>query len=126
MVGLVAVSVFVGGWALFWPESFFSSFPGGGRAWTAGLGPYNEHLVRDVGAFNMLLAALFTWAAVTLDRRLTVAVCMTSLIFSVPHLIFHLFNLSSFSASDAIGQTVALSLAVVVPPVVVTLTRARA
>jgi hypothetical protein len=37
-------------WALLAPRSFYDDFAGGGRAWVSLLGPYDEHLVRDVGA----------------------------------------------------------------------------
>lgn len=40
-----------GGWALFAPRSWYDSFPAGeGHTWIKALGPYNEHLSRDVGA----------------------------------------------------------------------------
>ena len=35
---------------------FYDDFPGLGRSWVAADGPYNEHLVRDVGALNLALA----------------------------------------------------------------------
>jgi hypothetical protein len=35
-----------------------------------GLGPYNEHLVRDVGALNLALGVLLASAAILLERRL--------------------------------------------------------
>lgn len=44
---------FVGVWALFFPGSFFSGFPGYGRSWVSAIGEFNEHLVTDVGAFNL-------------------------------------------------------------------------
>ena len=38
------------------PKSFYEDFPGAGRVWVAVDGPYNEHLVRDVGSLNLALA----------------------------------------------------------------------
>jgi hypothetical protein len=54
------------------PAGFFSRFPFAGHAWVALLPPYNEHLVRDVGALSLaLIVAVFI---VTLDDRPTSAV----------------------------------------------------
>ena len=51
---VLAVSALtVGLWALLVPRSFYDDFPLPGRAWVSTLGPYNEHLVRDVGALNL-------------------------------------------------------------------------
>jgi len=52
------VRAFVGAWALFAPVSWYDSFPGLGLRWLPVLGPYNEHLARDVGAFFLALTAL--------------------------------------------------------------------
>ena len=46
---LVVVGGSTGLWATLSPRSFYDEFPGGGRAWVAADGPYNEHLVRDFG-----------------------------------------------------------------------------
>ena len=40
----------LGLWATFLPRQWYDTFPGLGRIWVAIDGPYNEHLVRDVGA----------------------------------------------------------------------------
>jgi hypothetical protein len=48
----------VGGWVSLAPTLFFADFPGAGRSWVSPLGPYNEHLVRDVASLNLALAAL--------------------------------------------------------------------
>ena len=42
----------VGLWAAVAPQSFYDDFPGAGRHWVAVDGPYNEHLVRDVGVLT--------------------------------------------------------------------------
>lgn len=122
---LAAAALYVGAWALFAPASMFDSFPGFGRAWLRTLGPYNEHLVRDVGGFNLMMAALFIWAAVTLDRRLVRAAALTSLLFALPHLIFHAFHLDGLAVGDQVAQMGSLSLAVVLPLVAVVLAAGR-
>ena len=49
----------VGIWALFFPQAFYDSFPGMGRSWVSVDGPFNEHLVRDVGGSFLSLAQLW-------------------------------------------------------------------
>ena len=121
LLALAAAALYVGAWALFVPRSMFDSFPGFGRAWLRTFPPYNEHLVRDVGGFNLMMAALFIWAAVTLDRRLVRAAALTSLLFALPHLIFHVFHLGGLTAGDQVAQLGSLALAVVLPLVAVML-----
>jgi hypothetical protein len=116
--GLVFLSMgagFPGLWALFAPESFFRDFPGGGFAWVELLPPYNEHLVRDVGGFYLGFAVLLLVAAVMMDERVTRVALGAWLVATVPHFIFHLTHLDDFETADAIGQSIALGLGVVVP-----------
>ncbi len=53
VLGLSAVVV--GAWAAAAPDSFFSSFPLPGHHWVTPLGPYNEHMTRDVGGLHLSL-----------------------------------------------------------------------
>lgn len=117
-------AVAIGAWALLAPAAWFERFPGFGRAWTAALPPYNEHLARDVGGFNLMLGALFLWAAFRLDRRIVRAVCLASLLFAVPHTVFHALHLEGVATSDRVGQMVSLALTVVAPLVAVWLVNA--
>lgn len=104
-------------WALAAPRSFFDDFPAGALTWIHQLRKYNEHLTRDVGAFNLAFAVLFVWAAVTLDRRVVRAVTSGWFVFALPHLVFHLFHLDRYSTSEAISQSVALGLGALLPVV---------
>jgi hypothetical protein len=54
------------------------------------LGPYDEHLVRDVGALNLALCALLVFAAVVLEKRLVQAALVAWLVYAIPHFAFHL------------------------------------
>lgn len=63
----------VGIWALFLPRSFYEDFPFSGRDWVSTLGPYDEHLVRDVGEFNLAFGVLLALATIWPDRRLVEA-----------------------------------------------------
>ena len=51
-----ALGCYVGIWAAFFPEAFYRSFPGFGLHWIDAAGPYDEHLVRDVGGLYLGLA----------------------------------------------------------------------
>ena len=99
-----------GAWALFAPRSFYDTFPGFGRTWVSIDGPYNEHLVRDFGALNLALAAVFLIAAITLSRPVIVAASVAALVWGVPHLIYHLFNTDALSTSDIVASIGGLAL----------------
>lgn len=115
----------VGMWALLWPESFFGDFPGFGRVWAGALGPYNEHLVRDVGGLYVGWMVLFSWVTVTLDRVVLKAAMLSWLPFAVAHLIFHLSNTGRLSGSDQVLSVAGLGLMVVLPILILTKIRRR-
>ena len=102
-------------WALFRPHDFYWYFPGFGRTWVSVDGPYNEHLIRDVGAFFLVLAVL-CFLALLLPRLVSVratAICL--LVFNVPHLWYHLNHLHMLPLVDQIGNVLVLSLGVLLP-----------
>lgn len=111
---LALTAAYVGVWAAFMPTSWYGSFPGFGRHWLPVLGPYNEHLSRDVGALYLALAALSAGAAKRTADAYTVRLTgVVWLVFSVPHLIYHLRHLDMYSGSDRPLNVVALGLFVV-------------
>ena len=69
LVILALSAALVGGWATADPHSFYASFPGAGHHWVAMDGPYNEHLVRDVGSLNLSLVVL-VFTALLIGTRL--------------------------------------------------------
>ena len=87
---LAVTSVGVGAWASFLPNSFYNSFPGGGRQWIAGDGPFNEHMVSDAGAGFLAIGVVAILAAVWLDRRLVLTASAAVVVHAVVHLAFHL------------------------------------
>jgi len=92
---LLYVNASVGIWATISPRSFYDDFPGGGRNWVAVDGPYNEHLVRDVGGGNLALAQVVAQG---------------------PHLLYHLVHVALLPTPlDQAAQTVALAVGVIVP-----------
>ncbi|MVM41325.1 hypothetical protein GO730_32620 [Spirosoma sp. HMF3257] len=112
---LGVTNVFPGIWALFLPHSFYTSFPGLGRVWVAIDGPYNEHLIRDVGGFFLALAVLsfLTLLAPRLVSVRATAICL--LTFNLPHLLYHLAHLHMLPFIDQAGNVAALSAGVLLP-----------
>jgi hypothetical protein len=99
---LTLVSAVVGVWAQFAPRSFYDDFPGLGRSWISVDGPFNEHLVRDVGGLNLALAVVLVAAMITLSRTLVVVAVAASLAYGVPHLVYHIFNTDKMGTGDAV------------------------
>ena len=118
---LTVVSLQIGLWALLAPQSFYDGFPGLGRAWVSVDGPYNEHLIRDVGALNLALAVLLVAAAVTLTRSLIVTAALAAMAWGLPHLIYHLFNTDGLSGSDLVASLGGLALFAALPIALVAL-----
>ena len=113
LVILAAMQVLVGAWALAAPRAFYDGFPLPGHAWVALLPPYNEHLVRDVGALNLALTVVLGAAAWTLDRTMIRVALLALTVFAVPHAVFHAGHLAGFPAADAVAQTVGTVLQLV-------------
>ncbi len=107
---LAATSVVTGAWAGVAPRSFYDDFPGFGGHWVSGDGPFNEHLVRDVGWFNLALAVAAVIAAVTLARAAVGAAAALFLVSGVPHLVYHLEHLGALSTNDQVGSIAGLAL----------------
>ena len=115
---LTLLGASVGGWALFAPQAFYDSFPGlGFGAWVGEDGAFNEHLIRDVGELYLGLAGAGVVAMLT--RKPTVAVATSRvaavawLVFSIPHLLYHLEHLGGMTLKDAVGEPVSLALSIV-------------
>ena len=115
---LALVALQVGLWATLAPQSFYDDFPGSGRVWVAVDGPYNEHLVRDVGSLNLALAAVTVVALVTLARPAVLAAAAAWILYSLPHLVYHLRHLDVYDTTDQVLTVVALALALVLPAIV--------
>ena len=111
--GLVVLAVqgaVLGVWAGFAPRSFYDDFPGFGRHWVSVDGPYNEHLVRDVGWLNLALTVVTVWAIVTLTRQLVLAVLVGWLVADLPHLVYHAAHLDGLSTGDGTAEIISLAL----------------
>ena len=110
---LAVVGLQVGLWAAFAPQSFYDDFPGAGRVWVSADGPYNQHLIRDVGALNLALAVVAIVAFVTLSRAAVLAAGGAWLAYGVPHLVYHLRHLDPLEGADQVAVPVSLFLSVV-------------
>jgi nucleoside-diphosphate-sugar epimerase len=86
-------SLSIGVQAEFSPRYFYDQFPFG-RGWVAMDGPYNEHLIRDFGALNLALFALTVGAIFVGTRTIARVAAATWIVYSVPHLVYHLRHLS--------------------------------
>lgn len=105
----------VGLQALFTPRSFYDDFPLG-RGWVRADGPYNQHLVRDVGSLNLALVVLVLAALFVGTRALARTAMVAWLVNAVPHFAYHLRHLSmNMAGSDKVGIVATLGFAVVAP-----------
>jgi hypothetical protein len=109
LIGLAVPVVVVGAWALVAPHSWYEDFPIASAHWISSLGAYQEHLVRDFGSLYLALGLLLVFAAVVLDRLLVTAVLGASLVFQVPHFIFHATNTEPFSTGSNVVNLAALA-----------------
>jgi len=116
-IGLAYLAVgyaLVGFWAAFAPRSFYTDFPGAGRHWISPDGPYNQHLIRDVGELNLALLVVVAAAAVTLSLPLVRAALVATLVNGVLHVVYHLGHVDMFSSADQVAIIGSLVLAPVV------------
>lgn len=111
-----------GSWAALFPDSFYDSFPGGGRTWIAVDGPLNEHLIRDVGSLWLGLAVLAAFALARRSTDLARATGLAVAVYSVPHIAYHLANTDPYGSGDIIASIgslaigLALALLLVISP----------
>ncbi len=101
---LVVLGVFFGlmpgVWAAFRPESFYTDFPVVRPAWVAVDGPYNEHLIRDVGAMFLALAVIALVAAATGRAGQARLAGLAWLVFSTLHFAYHVTHLHVYDTLD--------------------------
>lgn len=109
---LAASSAVVGVWAQAFPRSFYDDFPGLGRVWVAVDGPFNEHLVRDVGGLNLGLALVAAMALVTGRVAVARAADGAALVYGLPHLAYHALHLDGVGTVDVVAMLASLTLVV--------------
>ncbi len=104
-----AFGLLVGGWQAFAPSSFYRDFPGLGRHWVSPDGPYNEHLMRDVGQGNLALGTLALVALLAGGVWLARAAGLAEVVAAVPHQLYHQAHLDALPPSDQVLQTAGLT-----------------
>ena len=116
---LIIANGIPGLWALFFPQSFYTSFPnlGFGFHWIDSMGPFNDHFIRDIGAFFCALASLSIYTLSSRFEEGTIRLtAYGNIVFSLPHLIYHLLMIDMFiTMMDKILGISSLTMAVVVP-----------
>lgn len=112
---LAVAGLYQGLWAQVGPRSFFEQFPGG-LSWVAADGPYNEHLVRDIGGLVNGLSVVAIVAAWSLSRPLLAANALGWLVYALPHFAYHLSR--PLHETDMQVQNVLVLSAEVVLPVI--------
>ncbi|HVM53188.1 MAG TPA: NAD-dependent epimerase/dehydratase family protein [Acidimicrobiales bacterium] len=110
---LGASALMLGIYATFFPRGFYDDFPLG-RGWVAADGPFNEHLVRDFGGLNLGLGLVLVVAAAVGGRVLVRTAALASLLFAVPHLVYHLRHRHALDGIDAVASPATLVVGVAV------------
>lgn len=115
----------VGVWAELAPHNWYTTFPGLGMHWLRVLGPYNQHLSRDVGGLYLALLVLSLGALRRAkDPYLVRLTGGAWVVFSLPHLIFHLAQLGMYGARHQVlnvatlGGTLLIAVALLLCPFV--------
>ena len=111
LVVIAGGALLVGVWAQLFPRSFYDDFPGAGRVWVAVDGPYNEHLVRDVGGLQLALALVAIVALVSGSVLVARVAGGAALVYGVPHLVYHAVHLDAFDTGDKVALVGSLGLA---------------
>lgn len=115
-LGYLAINALVLGlWAPIAPRLFYDDFPGLGRSWVSVDGPYNEHLIRDVGALNLALAVVLVVTFVTLSKELVYVAAGAALAWGIPHFAYHAFHTEPLSFGDNVVNLGGLALASLYP-----------
>jgi hypothetical protein len=100
----------IGLWQAVFPASFYADFPGMGHHWVSPDGPYNEHLLRDVGLGNLAIGAVAVVALRTGVVWLARAVGLAVLVVNLPHQLYHQAHVSVLpTLTDQVLQSVSLA-----------------
>ncbi|ASO18288.1 hypothetical protein FHR81_002690 [Actinoalloteichus hoggarensis] len=113
---LTVTQLAVGFVGLLLPRWFFAI------PWVGMRMPYNEHLMLDYGAMNLATSVVLVTAVVVASCGLIRIALITYLVFAVSHLVIHTRFLHHLTPAEAVWLLVALSLAVVIPSVLLVLT----
>jgi hypothetical protein len=116
LVFIALTSAYVGVFAYFASRAWYDDFPGLGFRWLPQLGPYNEHLAKDVGAAYLAFTVLSLIALAQVRNQVVVRLAGAVLLtFNVAHLVYHLTMLHVYQPRDQVLNVIVLSLLVVAP-----------
>lgn len=108
----------------FLPRVFYDQFPGFGMAWVSPDGPFNEHLMRDLGGANLALTFLIFLAIARPTAYLVRGVAIATLIAQVPHFVYHALHLDLLpNTLERALQTISLGLVLLIPVLVLIASR---
>lgn len=111
LLRLLAVICFLtGAYALGAPHGFYRHVIG-----VHLLGPYNEHLLSDVGGFYLGFALVFAIAVRVPSPELVRASCAGFAVTQGAHFIWHALNLEPLTFAPGAAQTVLLGLFLALP-----------
>jgi hypothetical protein len=117
---IAITSAYVGVFAYFATATWYDTFPGFGLSWLPQLGPYNEHLAKDVGAAYLAFTVLSLVVLANARNQVLVLLAGAVLLtFNVLHFIYHLTMLHMYQPSDQVLNVIVLSLLVLVSVVLV-------
>ena len=99
----------LGLWQSLFPASFYADFPGLGHHWVSPDGPYNEHLMRDVGQGSLAIGMVALVALLTGVVWVARAVGLAVVVVNLPHQLYHQAHVSVLpSTADQVLQSVTL------------------
>jgi hypothetical protein len=117
------VNMAVGAWAELAPHRWYRTFPGAGHHWVSAVGPYDEHLVRDVGAALLAIGLLMLWTALEPRTPVLRPAMASVLVFALLHFAYHAAAWEHMGVGDNIANLAVLSLVVLVPGALLWFTR---
>ena len=106
----VLFGLVIGIWQAAFPASFYADFPGMGHHWVSPDGPYNEHLLRDVGLGNLAVGTVALVALLTGVAWVARAVGLAVVVTNLPHQLYHQAHVSVLpSTTDQVLQSISLA-----------------
>jgi hypothetical protein len=93
--------------------------------WVSVDGPFNEHLIRDVGSLYLAIGAVAIYAIFAKGIAASRAAGIAWVVFGVPHLAYHAFHFEGMAAVDVVGNIVGLGGSLLLGVALLLLTRAE-
>jgi hypothetical protein len=98
------------------PRWFYDSFPGFGMQWVSADGPYNEHLIRDLGGATLAFAVVIGFALWRPSAALVRVVAAAMLVEQIPHFTYHVSHLYLFpTLREQVLLTASLAAIILLP-----------